>query len=1154
MSLGQMVVELSLDGSEFTLNLKKADGQLAQFIQGSGQADRAVQRAERSTRSWGHALRDSVVVLSLIRSAIQNVSDAAFGWQRAIVSVNSDVQRSIQLMKSFSKETSTTVATQEALADVQMLMEKASKSPFDLDAITDSFVKLRVAGVEPARQSLGSLIDSVAAFGGSSENLKRAGVAIQQMAGKGVVSMEELRQQLGEAVPTAIQNMADGLGVSYAKLVKEISLGRVKSEPALMAMMREMEIQFKGSAERMMNTWAGAVARFSTEAKKLALEIGGLGEDGYAKDGYMSTLTAELNNLSTMMADPQIRQAAAEFGRGLATIVKAAADGIHWLVEYREKLYELAKAALIVYGSLKTMSIMRAVLSGTAASIMSVTSALTAYRQAGMGASAALTALNPQLAASTQKWAAKAGAVGTAGRALGLMGGVLAGLTGPIGMAVTAIGSITYALWESSRAADANVKSLIEMKGLYAGAQELATMQERVAENNKKIADAQRDIDIANGKGALGFMSSLSKGYIDVVGLQKKIQELKDENLRLIPAMAQAAANVTSRVVQAEVLAANNSYEEVSQQIQKRRLAFLEEHRDKVAKAGGKEDEALHKARIDADARFLREQYEAKQAIINKLEAEVAARQIKNSDGSLIKLNEKEIDAKQKAVELLRLELGKLGEDQERLLAQDFNFGMTNMDGNGSGGPGAKFDPLIKFWQSLTVNVAKADAVIDEANPHLAQMNQIIANMGDMGMKVDAGIVEKVRQAAAARWEQEKAVKAVTTANNEYKDSVERLSQIEKVLGGKLGKAENDNPWLKASTDAKRYIDEIGGIEKAMAQYRETAMASQTARGDKLVKDIDAAAGSIERLNQLAAKYSVQDTAKRMQEQANSINDGLASQTQAAQTQYQRQMDWAREYFDEHKALLTQDAEAYASYQAYISALDEKYKRDTESGLQAWIRENRDASEEYKSLWGSAMNSFTDTVTDGLMEGKLEIADFVQYVLKELIKIQMAKMIAGIATSLAGAWSGFGGGEATGATQAGYTGSEYSSWVNSQAVPHANGGIMTRWGSAKLKAYANGGIAREPQIAVFGEGSTAEAYVPLPDGRTIPVTLQGQLFGGSSNQQAQAPSVMVNVINQSGQNMDAEQTGGGFNGEQYVVDVVLKAVNRPGPLRDALKG
>lgn len=54
----------------------------------------------------------------------------------------------------------------------------------------------------------------------------------------------------------------------------------------------------------------------------------------------------------------------------------------------------------------------------------------------------------------------------------------------------------------------------------------------------------------------------------------------------------------------------------------------------------------------------------------------------------------------------------------------------------------------------------------------------------------------------------------------------------------------------------------------------------------------------------------------------------------------------------------------------------------------------------------------------------------------------------------------------------------------------AKGGVMTSRGKLPLRRYAVGGVARTPQLAMFGEGSGAEAYVPLPDGRSIPVSLR----------------------------------------------------------------
>lgn len=78
-------------------------------------------------------------------------------------------------------------------------------------------------------------------------------------------------------------------------------------------------------------------------------------------------------------------------------------------------------------------------------------------------------------------------------------------------------------------------------------------------------------------------------------------------------------------------------------------------------------------------------------------------------------------------------------------------------------------------------------------------------------------------------------------------------------------------------------------------------------------------------------------------------------------------------------------------------------------------------------------------------------------------------------------------------------------------VPHANGGIMSSLGSVPLNKYANGGVASTPQLALFGEGRMNEAFVPLPDGRTIPVSMKSPMGGGVNNVSSQSNQVTVHV-------------------------------------------
>lgn len=92
----------------------------------------------------------------------------------------------------------------------------------------------------------------------------------------------------------------------------------------------------------------------------------------------------------------------------------------------------------------------------------------------------------------------------------------------------------------------------------------------------------------------------------------------------------------------------------------------------------------------------------------------------------------------------------------------------------------------------------------------------------------------------------------------------------------------------------------------------------------------------------------------------------------------------------------------------------------------------------------------------------------------------------------------------------------------------AKGGVMTSNGELDLRKYASGGIANSPQLALFGEGSMPEAYVPLPDGRSIPVSFRdngaGESVGGNNI------SIVINVSNTNNgsaetQTADATQAG-----------------------------
>lgn len=133
-----------------------------------------------------------------------------------------------------------------------------------------------------------------------------------------------------------------------------------------------------------------------------------------------------------------------------------------------------------------------------------------------------------------------------------------------------------------------------------------------------------------------------------------------------------------------------------------------------------------------------------------------------------------------------------------------------------------------------------------------------------------------------------------------------------------------------------------------------------------------------------------------------------------------------------------------------------------------------------KTAAESIQKSFSDFLfdpfangVDGMLKG---FANTVKRMIADAIAADLAKKLFGD-----GGKGGGGGNSGSG------------DWTKAIAsiFGFAEGGIMTSKGPLPLRSYARGGIASSPQLAMFGEGATNEAFVPLPDGRSIPVKMQG---------------------------------------------------------------
>ena len=98
---------------------------------------------------------------------------------------------------------------------------------------------------EVSRKVFESVARSMSLAGKSAADTEGALLALQQMASKGIISMEELRGQLGERLPGALNAAAEGLGITTAELIKLTESGKLTAEELFPALAQGLDKLYK---------------------------------------------------------------------------------------------------------------------------------------------------------------------------------------------------------------------------------------------------------------------------------------------------------------------------------------------------------------------------------------------------------------------------------------------------------------------------------------------------------------------------------------------------------------------------------------------------------------------------------------------------------------------------------------------------------------------------------------------------------------------------------------------------------------------------------------------------------------------------------------------------------------------------------------------
>lgn len=130
-------------------------------------------------------------------------------------------------------------SSDKAAAEIQWLKETTGRLGVETLSSAKAYTSLAAAAKgtslegEGTRRIFEAVAGAMSKLGKSSADTEGALQAISQMMGKGVVSMEEMRQQLADRLPGAMQAAADASGLTVAELTAMISTGQVLAEDLL---------------------------------------------------------------------------------------------------------------------------------------------------------------------------------------------------------------------------------------------------------------------------------------------------------------------------------------------------------------------------------------------------------------------------------------------------------------------------------------------------------------------------------------------------------------------------------------------------------------------------------------------------------------------------------------------------------------------------------------------------------------------------------------------------------------------------------------------------------------------------------------------------------------------------------------------------------
>lgn len=248
--------------------LDQINGSLTKTFAKVATAEREVQQAsDNAAKSVGFlsGALDSMKALAVTAFSLYAIS----GFGREVYRVGTTLETLNNVINYTSGSSS------EAARNNAFLKQTIHDLRLPVLETTDGFSQMNAALMgsalqgEPARKIFHGVSTAVTAMHLSSAQANQVFMALNQMVSKGTVQAQELKLQLGNALPGAFQLAAKSMGVTTAQFGKMMDAGQVMANDFLPKFAAALEDKFKGAIP---NAIQSTTARM-TELSNLRIEL-----------------------------------------------------------------------------------------------------------------------------------------------------------------------------------------------------------------------------------------------------------------------------------------------------------------------------------------------------------------------------------------------------------------------------------------------------------------------------------------------------------------------------------------------------------------------------------------------------------------------------------------------------------------------------------------------------------------------------------------------------------------------------------------------------------------------------------------------------------------------------------------------------------------